>query len=1279
MESMILFKRCNQNGCHYDKGSSGSSLALTIKTDTTQRCPVTWNNDKKHRGAVAAQYLTDNLTPALNNRVQMWLTSTLQLQQAGTSPLHHSIIDQSDSRSSSSVIDSYFSGSVRKDQLPKRNILIRHDFTPNNEVISNIRSYNPNLRCKNNEAQLNGCYKVRKEYPSVEIGENDCFLIKNGENSDTSSEDVRKARSKFNSEVPLSPETQKKNELCSYLQLMNMNCADQKLASKIQNRRSTRVKNLMQMTKKRELERQLNNEAKKKEKESIIDEKKGSISSVILEESNEEVQGVHNFEGSSNSTLNLLGPNPQNKLKRRLSSKSLDNFNANMKDNKVKFASTTGLANVRLKRRNSLNSNAKGRDSLSKPFDTLNLDVKRERGYSDNDSNLNLFHVHNIPMEILSKHIDFDETIRVFMEMENCTPKPHKIGRKRKKMARKDEIKRDYVKRRYIKKVKYANGSFNNFSSISSSKTIFKKTQLQSHQSQNPYHKQFKKRLSKESNSIKSKQNFNGKRKKYYTILLRNTGRQNLRSKTSLSNVGIKTLILKDKNDNDDDKKSIQIKKQKVYKERKKSTESKNSSKHSQNSKRETNKKSIIDEKKSTDEDVEIISLANSFPPRPRMKFEELLWDGDKVDESAGLIEAVTPKFQKTPQNFTYNSCRKGSPNETTKKSELRIVKSPNKNNTVDSVNERTFNIIDLSHSKVPNSIDTLTDHDYTLKSPTDKNYIMNVILGTNEKSPVIETVGMSSISDDSYSKSPESLLSCKEQEYCREKLEEIIGVPWKNLNKSDIKSKSTDSLNNIHVSNSKIETIEQKSPRKSFSQYEYTPLVLKPSSPNKSYNIRIPSLIIPPTNIFEEGSCSPSSVEHSVETQATPSDELDGKPQITPMPVPSEVKNLHKSLMHQKRRSQIKNELAGDSSNHTWDNETSCEDKRSHSIKIFPNNGNVVNAFYVDFNLTIVQEQSVSLWCQSALGNMLGSQDLWISKGSLQRLVLDNTCVFKESPDMVISLENSFAYVELWTKEHKSDKRERPLADVFATVYFWRHRQNVPNRKFLQLENINGKGSDVQYIVLRNSGSIVVSWVEIRDDMKKTVVHCYTLAPDYQTVVSIREMDTVDHCVTSLHNIEDCNTMVMGFGEEQVTLWNLEYGYVVATIEIKSVSANPRCVWIKCDRGFLFLLQYHQLERLLVLIAINGITHSWKRLQVFRPPYGYDGLQGVCIDNNVLAAFFQGGVLCWNIQSGESVIEEMSSQTTYLPCDKHIVMLNSDKVQVQQFLSYFITSFDLQ
>ncbi|KAK9744710.1 hypothetical protein QE152_g7479 [Popillia japonica] len=731
--------------------------------------------------------------------------------------------------------------------------------------------------------------------------------------------------------------------------------------------------------------------------------------------------------------------------------------------------------------------------------------------------------------------------------------------------------------------------------------------------------------------SIKRKQKFAPKRKKYYSIMLRNSGRQNLRSRVSLSNVGIKSLILKDKNDSDDER-NIKVRKQKkMYQKQKPSPKkvpvtpikelfkkvNKNSTDESEieNTSNETTQKSKHSVKRKLDSDkiMEISEMSNTIgEPSETVHFKD-----DSSIKQESLNSEFTWNDVLIGSNLTHEDC-------------------------TSEFTGRTFNVIDLSHSKIPDNMDALTDHDYTLKKLTDD--VSDIVIESEDKSTILETVE---------SASDEVLLCNKEGEYCREKLEEIIGVSWKNMQKTNNKIEE-------YISDPKIQIIEpQVSPKKS-PDYQYT-LYRENSNPNKTYNIRIQPLLEPPSSIFDEDSLQPP-VEQQLLTN-----EIDLKPRIITMPVPPEVKSLHKSLMHTKRKSQLKNELLGDTSNLAWDNEATCEDKRSHSIRISPTNGCVVNAFYVDYNLVIIQEQSVSFWCQSALGNMLGSQDLWICKGSLQRLVLDNTCVSKQSPDMIISLENSFAYVELWTKEHKSDKREQPLADVFATVYFWRHRQNVPNRKFLQLENIKGKGNDVRYIVLQNSRSIVVSWVEIRDDMKKTVVHCYSLAADYQTVVSIRELHTVDHCVTSLHNIEDCNTMVMGFGEEQVTLWNLEYGYVVATIEIKSFSLNPRCVWIKCDRGFLFLLQYHQIERF------------WKRLQVFRTPYGYEGLQGVCIDNNVLAAFYQSGVLCWNIQTGESVIEEMSSQTTYLPCDKHIVILNCDKIQVQQFLSYFVTSFDLQ
>lgn len=129
----------------------------------------------------------------------------------------------------------------------------------------------------------------------------------------------------------------------------------------------------------------------------------------------------------------------------------------------------------------------------------------------------------------------------------------------------------------------------------------------------------------------------------------------------------------------------------------------------------------------------------------------------------------------------------------------------------------------------------------------------------------------------------------------------------------------------------------------------------------------------------------------------------------------------------------------------------------QSHSIKISDENGAILKAYYIDFSLIIAQEFMVSFWSQSALGNVLGAQNMWIPKGQINRLVLDNGCAHKSSSEMVLSLDNSVAYVELWTKEHKSDKRERPVADVFATVYFCKQRQNGVFKKVLQLENING------------------------------------------------------------------------------------------------------------------------------------------------------------------------------------------------------------------------------
>lgn len=69
--------------------------------------------------------------------------------------------------------------------------------------------------------------------------------------------DVSKSE-ELDSDVALSPENEQKKELCSYLQLMKP--TDKKTVMILQNRRSTRVKNLSLMQEKRELEKKLREE-----------------------------------------------------------------------------------------------------------------------------------------------------------------------------------------------------------------------------------------------------------------------------------------------------------------------------------------------------------------------------------------------------------------------------------------------------------------------------------------------------------------------------------------------------------------------------------------------------------------------------------------------------------------------------------------------------------------------------------------------------------------------------------------------------------------------------------------------------------------------------------------------------------------------------------------------------------------------------------------------------------------------------------------------------------
>nr|CAH7752693.1 unnamed protein product [Callosobruchus chinensis] len=399
---------------------------------------------------------------------------------------------------------------------------------------------------------------------------------------------------------------------------------------------------------------------------------------------------------------------------------------------------------------------------------------------------------------------------------------------------------------------------------------------------------------------------------------------------------------------------------------------------------------------------------------------------------------------------------------------------------------------------------------------------------------------------------------------------------------------------------------------------------------------------------------------------------------EIVPFTRPSGSKSLLKSLQLYKRKSDSGS--IEQNGTQDWDSDSGsvklkATKKQSHSINIAKENGHILKAFYVDYNLVICQESCVSFWMQSSLGHVLGSQNMWIPRGRAQRITLNqHMCIQKESMEMVVSTETTVAYVELWTKEHQSEIRQGPVADVFATVYFWKQRQKGVEKKVLQLENING-------------------WHCASDDNlpKMTIIHCYHMAADYQTVSNIQIIEPVQHYVSSLHNIEDCENLIMGCGENKITLWNVEHGYKIATIELSEIKTPLSTLWVKCDRviisfaikdssfiipthlqGFLFALQ-QCVDRELRLVAINGMNDSWKKLASYSPPDGFDRLKGVCVENGMLLSFYDKGVVCWNAETGEPV-EEIPLETELIPCGKYVIFLEDTRVIVKHVMTHLMS-----
>lgn len=100
---------------------------------------------------------------------------------------------------------------------------------------------------------------------------------------------------------------------------------------------------------------------------------------------------------------------------------------------------------------------------------------------------------------------------------------------------------------------------------------------------------------------------------------------------------------------------------------------------------------------------------------------------------------------------------------------------------------------------------------------------------------------------------------------------------------------------------------------------------------------------------------------------------EKGNKFELLPYNTSVEMKSLHRSLQYVRRKTN--SSLTDQSFTREWDSDNSPKQKskkQSHYISINKENGAVLKAFYIDFNLIVCQENLVSFWMQTPLGTLI-------------------------------------------------------------------------------------------------------------------------------------------------------------------------------------------------------------------------------------------------------------------------------------------------------------------
>lgn len=193
-----------------------------------------------------------------------------------------------------------------------------------------------------------------------------------------------------------------------------------------------------------------------------------------------------------------------------------------------------------------------------------------------------------------------------------------------------------------------------------------------------------------------------------------------------------------------------------------------------------------------------------------------------------------------------------------------------------------------------------------------------------------------------------------------------------------------------------------------------------------------------------------------------------------------------------------------------------------------------------------------------------------------------------------------------------------------------------------------------------------------------------------------------------------------MGCGENKITLWNLDRGYVLATIEMLDIKSPLSTLWVKCDRvsfqplsnfsfffkwfviffrGFYSLYNSVWIRNSGLLLFMGWITpgRNWLVMFLLMNMTGnnfillfslewssywtpflliYSRLKGVCVENGVVVACYDQGIVCWNAHTSETILESPQSDAHYIS-GKYIITIANDQVNLKHAITFLLSADD--